>query len=139
MVAVDPSRVWMLLCTTCTLPFAVTVTDFQSVSVTSQTQSSSSDTVQGRAASSAALSHTGGDSDRVTVSHSLNLRPSQCLSVLLLSLSLRVRLSHIIMIVIHSRAVLNDGLFQKRWTSVDNRQSIVTLPSVLSAVCIAQN
>ena len=29
--------------------------------------------------------------------------------------------------------------FQKRWTSADNRRSIVTLPSVLSAVCIAQN
>ena len=31
-----------------------------------------------------------------------------------------------------SGAGLNDGLFQKRWT-------FVTLPSVLSTVCIAQN
>ena len=36
-------------------------------------------------------------------------------------------------------AGLNDGLFQKRWTSAVNRRSIVTLPSVLSAVCIAEN
>ena len=36
-------------------------------------------------------------------------------------------------------AGLNDGIFQKRWTSAVNRWSIVTLPSVLPAVCIAQN
>ena len=33
-------------------------------------------------------------------------------------------------------AGLNDGLFQKRWTLADNRRSIVTLQSVLSAVCV---
>ena len=41
--------------------------------------------------------------------------------------------------VIYRAGGLNDGLFQKRWTSADNRRSIVTLPSGLSAVCIAQN
>ena len=39
----------------------------------------------------------------------------------------------------HPRAGLNNGLSQKRRTIGDNRRTIVTLPSLLSAVCTAQN